>query len=380
MAFILSQPGSCKGILIFKHLEVNFVNNLNVKVMKKLQDKYIIGVYFGFYTKLKDDISWCDFYLAADKLISSQDILLKPRIALNGFNFISSEEISSINVVDKKYDFIFIGNSQTRKNLLKYIEALKVLSESNQSYKAVIINRLGDSIENKLYVKKIRKTLSAFSSTTRSNITYIESMTDSDPLPKDFIRLLYQQSRYLVITSRAEGAARVVGEASLNNLGVISYSKMLGGTNNHLDEEVDILFDDFNELPTILNSVLMKKNGLINYSSNNKEFYLESTSKKKLIRELVRLFDFDESHLKQEFSNKKLYNAFSSHLNLLDSKYSNNRTDEILSNKKMYLFVSYLTNSTPNLNERIRFSIFDFVLKLKAVLNLPKSILKAMIF
>lgn len=380
MAFILSQPGSCKGILVFKHLEINFVNSLDIKIIKKLKEKYVIGVYFGFYTKLNNDIGWCDFYLAADNLISSQDTLLKPRIALNGFNFISSDEVSNGNVVDKKYDFIFIGNSQTRKNLLKYIKALKILSDNNDNYSAIIINRLGNSIENKLYVKKIRKTLSAFSTVKRSNITYIESMTESDPLPKDFIKLLYQQSRYLVITSRAEGAARVVGEASLNNLGIISYSKMLGGTNNYLNEEVDILFDDFEKLPNILNSALMRKNNLINYSSNNKDLYLESVSKKKLIKELVSLFDFNESALRQEFSKKNLYNAFSSHLNLLDAKHSNNRTDEILSNKKMYLFVNYLTNSTPSSIKKIRLSILDFLLKLKAVLNLPKAILKMVIY
>ncbi|MEM5547766.1 hypothetical protein [Pseudoalteromonas fuliginea] len=380
MAFILSQPGKSKGILIFKHLEVNFVNRLDAKIIKRLREKYIIGVYFGFYTKLKSDIFWTDFYLAADNLISCQDILLKPRIALNGFNFISSEEISNENHVDKKYDFIFIGNSQTRKNLLRYIEALQVLSEINKGYTAIIINRLGGSIENKLYVSKVRKALSALSSATRGNITYIESMTESDPLPKDFIRLLYQQSRFLVITSRAEGAARVVGEASLNNLGVISYSKMLGGTNNHLDAEVDVLFDDFKELPSILNIALTNKDRLINYSSSNKSCYLESANKEKLIKELVNLFQLSKPDLEDELNNKILYNAFSSHLNLLDSKYSNNRTDEIQSNKKMYLFVNHLTDSPPAFIQKVRFSILDFMSRLKSIYSFPKAVLKMVIY
>lgn len=380
MAFILTEPGESKGILVFKHLEINFVNNLAPNLINKLKEKYLVGVYFGFYSKLKKDIEWADFYLAADNLIKDDEKLLKPRIPLNGFNFINSDEVSDNVFTEKKYDFLYIGNSQTRKNLYKYVVSLKILSEQNPDFKAVIINRLGDGLENKLYVTKVRNVLSQLSSSVRKNIVYIESMIDGDPLPKDFIKLLYKQSCFLVIPSRAEGAARVVAEASLNNIGVISYGGMLGGTNNHLNLDVDIIYDDFDSLPDVLNSALNKKDTVMNYLSPNKNYYLESSSKEKLILELVNLFGFCEVDLKSEIKDKNLYNAFSGHLNLLDSKFTNNRTDEIYSNIKMHNFVSSLTGKKVKVVAKIRCEISDAFLKFKKILEYPKAIVKLIVY
>jgi|GEM_PF-2858704 len=379
MAYKLSQPSKGKGIIIFKHLEIKFINRLNQNLINKLKQKYIIGVYFGFHTQLSVDIDWADFYLAADNLIKIKKST-KPRIPLNGFNFISSQEIQSDNITPKKYDFLFIGNSQTRKNLLPFVKSLKEMSKSTKDFNILIINRLGESLENKLYVHKIRKVLSSLQADVRKNIRYIESLTVSDPLPKDALKLFYQQSRYLVITSRSEGAARVVGEASLNNLAIISYAKMLGGTNNHLDLDVDILFDDFKDLSSTLLNALKKRGELNSYSSTNKNCYLEEYSKVILIEHLVALFNFKQTDLESELLSKNLYNAFSSHLNLLDSKFSNNQTDEILSYKKMYLFISSLTLSITPSHKKLKYNILDFISKFKKITNLPKTIIKLIIY
>jgi len=376
MAYILSQPNNnCKGIIIFKHLEIKFINNLDPNLINELKSNYIIGVYFGFYSKLSKDIEWADFYLAADNLIKITNSC-KPRIPLNGFNFISSKEMQSNNISVKKYDFLFIGNSQTRKNLLQFVKSLKVMSELSNDFKVLIINRLGESLENKFYVLQVRKTLASLSTNIRKNITYIESVTVSDPLPKDTIKLFFQQSRYLVITSRSEGAARVVGEASLNNLGVISYSKMLGGTNNHLDLNVDMLFDDFKKLPSILLSALDQRKDLDKYTSSNKNSYLEEHSKDILINNLVNFFQLNKENLESEILPQNLYNAFSSHLNLLESKYSNNQTDEILSYKKMYLFASSLLEEPISKKAIFKCKILDFLSKIKKITNTPKTIVK----
>ncbi|WP_435274806.1 hypothetical protein ACMAZF_16330 [Psychrobium sp. nBUS_13] len=379
MAYTLLPPqNNNKGILILKHLEVQYFTALDKKLIERLKKEYIIGVYFGFYSKLSKDIWWADFYLSADNVLKIKTTSV-PRIPLNGFNFIDKNEISEVDNLDKKYDFLYIGNSQTRKNLLQFVKACKYLLERVESSNILIVNRLGNSIEEKLYVRRVRNVLQSMNSSTRKNITYIESMTSSNPLPKDVIKQFYLQSRTLVIPSRAEGAARVVGEASLNNLKVISYQKMQGGTNNHLNFEIDETFESFEQLPDIMEQTVRNRVCLSEYVSNNKSCYLEDVSKKVLIEHLVKLFFYERDNLEQQFSSQNFYNAFSSHLNLIKSEFTNNQTDEVLSFSKMYLYISYLTDVKPSFLHLIKARSSDAFSKLNRIFIFPKTLIKLII-
>lgn len=380
MAFILvPNKLDSKGVMIFKHLEIQYISVMEPKLLLSLKSLYHIGVYFGFHYSLKKDIAWADFYLAADNVLNIPYSQV-PRIALNGFNFINADEISSGNIASKKYDFLFIGNSQTRKNLYKFVLALKELSDNNISYTSLIVNRLGESIEEKFYVKRIRKVLRMLSSDNRKNITYLESMTSSNGLPKDVMKKFYEQSRCLVITSRSEGAARVVGEASLNDLAVISYSNMKGGTNNHLNLEVDKLFNSFDELPTALESIVSNRYSLKDYVAPNKNCYLESHNKKILILRLAELLSYDIEFLHNELKGKNLYNAFSSHLNLIGSQFSNNTTDEILSYSKMHNFILDITESETKSSKLFICRLRDCLDGVKTLLNIPKTFIKLLVY
>lgn len=203
---LLSPVDGQKGIIVFKHLEIEFVNNMPARLLEELSNNYHIGLYFGFYYKLKKDLHWADFYLAADNVIECGNSQ-KPRIPLNGFNFISESEISSDINGSKTYDMLYVGNSQTRKNLLKFVESLKVLGDRGVDFKAFIVNRKGDSLENTIYAKAVRKVLRSFKDNARRNTVYLEIDNRGDGLPKFLLKNLYQESIALVIPSRSEGAA-----------------------------------------------------------------------------------------------------------------------------------------------------------------------------
>ena len=88
MAFILqNHTKSSKGILIIKHLEVVFFNAMSSEKISKLREKYLIGLYFGIYTRKKNDYKNIDFYVGEDNVIEIAKTVI-PRLNLNGYNFL----------------------------------------------------------------------------------------------------------------------------------------------------------------------------------------------------------------------------------------------------------------------------------------------------
>lgn len=375
MAFVLLEPSNTeKGVLIFKHLEIQFLNKLSSSLLNEVRKKYTLGMYFGSFYKLNKDLDYIDFYLATDNVIEINNST-KPRIPLNGFNFIDESLFHSEIKTEKKYDFLFVGTSITLKNLTKFLKGLTELYEQRNDFKVCIILRTTSTIEGLLYVRKIRKTLNNMPIELRKSIVYMELPTKANALPKDLMNNIYKQSRSLVIPSSLEGAARVVGEAAINNLSVISYSKMKGGTNNYLNLEMDYLFDDFSQLPDKLGKLLDRRVELEKYIAPNKSNYMESCSRIELCNYLENIVNLDSIDIYKKIKDRNLYNAFSSHLNELPEYFSNDKTDEIYSFNKMNKFLTYLaTGNTPS--DIFIYKTMDSILKLKKLINIPKAIIK----
>ena len=88
-----------------------------------------------------------------------------------------------------------------------------------------------------------------------------------------------KSSKFLVLTSRSEGAARVVAEALLCGLGIISYGYMKGGTNNHLGD-CDYIYYNERELEDSIISSLSVNHPIQN---NNLEKFNQKKSKELLV-------------------------------------------------------------------------------------------------
>jgi len=248
MAVVLLEcKEKSKGILVLKHLELSSFLSLGAKAIENLKRKYIIGMYFGFYFELAKDIPYLDFYLAEDNVINFLgDNSSVPRCNLNGYNFIH-RHIKDIPITPVN-DFIFIGSYSPRKNLILFLKALLAVSENPRVLVVVDFNS-----QNKVQRRIRREVKNLLLKLNNASISIIEVRKNEGLyLNRKTIDLLLQASRVLVIPSRSEGAARVVAEAKILGLDVISNKHMKGGTNNHLHSVSDYLFDGLMDLSSAL--------------------------------------------------------------------------------------------------------------------------------
>lgn len=303
-----------------------------------VREKYLIGLYFGFAVNVSKDTAGVDFYIAADNVMLQYQGSL-PRLPLNGFHFIDSR-FDTKRSAETEFDFVFIGNSQRRKNLLELLRAIGSMSESP---KFCIVNRVGLAIESQLYSVKVRQILRALPHEVRKRVRYIEIPPHGDSIPSFLMSELLAASRSLVCISRAEGAARVVAEAVLNNLPIVYYSKMIGGTCNHLDDSIDFRLNDIGELPLVLDRAYLELLDRGRQERGDGDVYLESNSKKVLVKFLREHFSEQlSSSVEEIILRRPLYNAFSGHQNHLPESMSSRASDEVLSLSKMYRLFNYL--------------------------------------
>lgn len=349
MAFLLlkyEEETNTKGILIFKHLEINLLTKIDKNLINKLKERYILGMYFGFYYILNQDIKDIDFYVAEDNVIEYRFNSTTPRINLNGYNFIGNEYENIIKKDNKLYDFIFIGSASRRKGLKQLLSSInKIATTTKLTPQIVIINRVSGGIYMKILNRIVKQKLDEIPKKFRKNITYIElDSTTGYQLPKYLIKELLCLSKTLILPSRDEGCARVVAEAQLMGLNIISYKYMNGGTNNHLTK-YDILYDNFSDMSTEMIENLNNYNNF--YSKKDisfNEIYLEKYSKQTFAKELSRLFNYDFKFLNDKFNDIVFYNSISSHNTLLPREYSSNPfTDEIYSYEVMSKLITWLS-------------------------------------
>lgn len=336
MAYLLIEAApSHKGVLVLKHLEIPFWEGMPPDLVAAVRERYVVGIYFGFAVRVSRDVEGVDFYMAAENVMLGYRGVT-PRVPLNGFHFIEDRfESRGERVIE--FDYVFIGNAQRRKNLLELVRAISCMSESPS---ICIVTKVASSIESRLYSRRVRSSLNAMTDGTRKRIRYIEIPSHSDGIPAFLMSSLLRNSRALICISRAEGAARVVAEAVLNSLPIVYYSKMVGGTCNHLDDKIDFRVDDIDQLPQVLDDAYRTLKARGCSERNDGAVYLEKNSKKVLAKFLEKHF----SHVLtktviEEVFDKRLYNAFSGHQNHFPESVSNRATDEVLSYSKMYKFL-----------------------------------------
>lgn len=346
MAFILQHhKKNSKGILILKHLEFVFFNAMSLKKIFQLQEKYIIGLYFGFYTFKKNDFENIDFYIGEDNVVEIPQSKT-PRLNLNGYNF-QPKSFFVKNGLKKQFDFIFIGDPSRRKRLSMLIDSLNSALDKC-SFSVLIINRTKTkSLYSKFLNKIVRASLGKMNYNKRSHITYLEvDQSNNALIPRDVIPFFIESAKCLIIPSLAEGAARVVAESLAKGLNVISFKDMQGATNNHLHKDYDLLFNTEKDLTDkICYYVENYKNIFSKKNIDFEDIFFEDNSKHKL--KIFLQNTFKNFHLdKKNFKNKRLANSLQSHNTFLPRFLpSNKKTDECISFDSMYKLICYLTEN-----------------------------------
>lgn len=347
MAYILLEPqGDCKGILVLKHLEVDYFSKLPESYIDVIAGAYYIAVYFGYYSKLQCDIPWSDFYIA-DNNVLDIEYSSRPILRLNGFSFIDTSDFSvDSSFIDSRDGFVFIGSSQVRKNTMHLLNALSDPRFIYNPPQVVIINLVTRNVEGRLYTYFVRKKLKSLHDRVRGALTYLEVGPHQDKLPKYVLGSIFSRSRCLICISSAEGAARVVAEAALGGLRVISYRGMKGGTNNYLMDGRDIVLDHLDGLPNAILAVMDESSYKCEVTPNWRSYDQES-SRTKMAAFLVSHGFISNSDL-ESLQSLKLYNAFSGHQNKLPPMLSSESSDEVLGYRKMLRFYTHLTGIKPD--------------------------------
>jgi pyruvate formate-lyase activating enzyme-like uncharacterized protein len=198
-------------------------------------------------------------------------------------------------------------------------------------------------------------------------------------VPKDAIYLLMRQSKALICPSRSEGAARVVAEACLRRLNVISFSEMKGGTNNFLDSQYDIKFDDLNQLHLTMKNFMEHYDFYKQKPLLNSNIYLESESKLLFIRRISEITGIAYNDCFNTAKDLNMRNALSCHTNILPSKFTSKQTDETHTSVKMVMYLENLLNTrfdVINYAKAHLSDVFQFILgKIRKSINLIKLFL-----
>ncbi|MDB4060215.1 hypothetical protein N9492_01190 [Flavobacteriaceae bacterium] len=318
---------------------------MSPKKIFQLQEKYMIGLYFGFYTFKKNDFENIDFYIGEDNVVEIPQSKT-PRLNLNGYNF-QPKSFFVKNGLKKQFDFIFIGDPSRRKRLSMLIDSLNSALDKC-SFSVLIINRTKTkSLYSKFLNKIVRASLGKMNYNKRSHITYLEvDQSNNALIPRDVIPFFIESAKCLIIPSLAEGAARVVAESLAKGLNVISFKDMQGATNNHLHKDYDLLFNTEKDLTDkICYYVENYKNIFSKKNIDFEDIFLEDNSKHKL--KIFLQNTFKNFHLdKKNFKNKRLVNSLQSHNTFLPRFLpSNKKTDECISFDSMYKLICYLTEN-----------------------------------
>lgn len=308
-----------KSILIFKHLEIPFINNLNNKIYEQLSSKFIIGYYYGFHTESIPKYK-PDFVISLDDVMGQslrnhyKEI---PIFKRSGFNYIPEnidDYVKKKSCHIKNEKLMYIGDLSPRKNLLdviifsnKFKLPFEVFLKINSSYEIMLIHLINFFSPNTIKIN-IPRTKKSF-----SRKTILKKMSES---------------KAVFIPYKKEGAARVLAEAELICKPVIYNNKMIGGTLAFLKPEENIKLSNFNTMSQIdkLKSKKYEEKLIIYGCAENTKKFEE--------------FIYHHFELKVIFQDQELVNAFSGHKNIINNQFTNKHSDEIKSFASFHNFLN----------------------------------------
>lgn len=344
MAFVIPETAQNKGIMIVKHVEYKYFNAVNPGLIADLRKRFLVGLYYGFYSERRAPTRNLDFVVAAKDVIPDDQAL--PRLMLNGFHFIDDKfglQIEQGRSYAKNYDFLFVGNYQKRKGLVEFLLAFAEVAEASPKVSALIIVINNDKDRTSRRRTRTGQLVAKIRNSGKGRIKLIEiNKTFGEGLPSEFIELAMHRSRSVIVPSFMEGAARVVAEAEMCGVPVILREDCKGGSASHLDPDMNILFQGQAGLLSAMKAFLAGWETIFSKKVPNDAPYRQSLSKDVLVRFFTEKFAFDEAGLRSHVDQTNFYNALSSHCNFLPEKFSNPVTDEVYSSIKFQKLICHL--------------------------------------
>jgi glycosyltransferase involved in cell wall biosynthesis len=267
---IKENSGESKGILIFRELELNYLeggHDLSNRrwgeptmsdLLEQLASTFIIGVHWGRYNAIAKDPQFVDFHMAAPGSIGefkSDDYVFIPLSARN-FTPTYFEPLD----IPNRWDILTIGHLKRDKQQVEILEALKHSYKSGGNPSALFICPTMDRVteyETEFWKKYDR----LFTDSEKENIdifTPQRKKTEKGlaPIPNEFFPYLYNCSKVFALFSKEEGGSRCVSESLLCGTPVIVRNELRGGATDYLDYSNSFSFESIEEAGDIFNSVV----------------------------------------------------------------------------------------------------------------------------
>jgi glycosyltransferase involved in cell wall biosynthesis len=376
MATILKKNlNGSKGILSFTHKENKKLDNPITHFFLKnslleIKKNYFLSMHWGWFHENHKDVPYIDFHLAGKGTLSFKNKSNNKILDFCNRNFI--DKIFKKKELNKIYDIICITRPVKFKNIDKIFLAAKKLYEKKKFIKFLIIfpivsikslknkkefyNNLFDDYE-KIFTEEEKKYINLMP-------LYFEKQF---PLSKEEICNFMNLSKIFLLPVEKEGASRVIHEALLCGLPVITCKNLKGGGLDYLNEKNSLLIEDLNNMDVTI----------LNLHSNLKNYDFDANI---LRKELSEEYQIDQFKIELEnFYNKKkekwidncnfdnLDRKLDSHLFTLNRKWvgPSNDLNSILS---LYFFLNSI------LNKRNNFIIIVCIYILEIIFNFLKKI------
>lgn len=225
MIKLASPTTDKKGLIVFKHLEQPFIQDLILSgYWKSLRKYYYLGLYFGGYTDCKIDSSKLDLFIARKGVIRNEENIERHKIVrFSGSTFIPDEIINYRKPYDSRtIDVLGIFNRSPHKRPEDFIEMSKALHVLEPNLRIKLIT-YGNSKNNVGFLQKIYK---------HPNFNFQDFVLNNGswPLSKDSLYQELANAKNFVLTSRLEGSSRTVFEAALLETRTFVRPDLKGGT------------------------------------------------------------------------------------------------------------------------------------------------------
>jgi glycosyltransferase involved in cell wall biosynthesis len=237
MAFILKRPvGQSKGVAMFTHKEralLHLSAPLIGPALRRLRERYVVGMHWGFYAVDVPVMSAVDFHLAKPSTVQFRSPSEVRALPFNSSMF--TPEYFRQEPRAKHWDILSVTRSAKFKNTDQLLDALRIVYDERPETHTLVIctaSPVPDPVREDLGIWQ--KYEASFDELERERFKLVMTSGALFPFSRRDVAFFYQSSRVFTLFTETEGVAKVVNEALLCGLPVVIQSAFKGGGADYL--------------------------------------------------------------------------------------------------------------------------------------------------
>ena len=365
-----------KGILSFTHKEKKIIDNQITNFFLKnlildLKKKYFLSMHWGWSHENHKDIPYIDFHLAGRGTLSFQNKKNNKILNFCNRNFI--DRIFKKKDLNKIFDVICITRPVKFKNIDKIFLSAKKIFDKKIFIKFLILFPIISlkSLKNKkeFYNEIFEDYERIFTDEEKKHVVLMPLYVEKQfPLSKHEICNLLNLSKIFLLPVEKEGASRVIHEALLCGLPIITCKNLQGGGLDYLNKDNSLLIENFESMDE---TILQLYQNLKNYNFDTNELRKELSEEYQVKKLKIELENFYHQKNEKWIDNcdfENLDRKLDSHMITLNKKWVgiSNDLNSILS---LYFLINFILNKKNNFFKTslifILEKIFNFLKKIK---------------